>query len=165
HEPGEGHPGPERLDQALDRAHDLGEPRGQPGTVRLGEHPLHVDDRQPGRSPRSAGPWDRRARHTWAAAGSSGAASGARTAERPKAQVATNPSTSATRTPRLANSQAPVLPPRPNGPCRYPCHFSQLALPLVTSPHPMTVLTTITPAGNHRMSPYRPRGLYRSASA
>src|SRR5215467_5087069 len=166
HEPGKGHPGPERLDQALDRAHDLSESRGQPRTVRLGEHSLHVDDRQPGRRfPGATGRGDRRARHTWAAAGSSGAASCARTAERAKAQVTMNPMASATRTPRLANSQAPVLPPRPNGPSRYPCHFSQLALPLVTSPQPMTVLTTITPVGNHRMSPYRPRGLYRSVSA
>src|SRR5216683_343869 len=48
-EPGEGDPGPERLDQLADRADDLAEPRGQPGAAGLGEHPLHVDDRQPPR--------------------------------------------------------------------------------------------------------------------
>ncbi len=62
----------------------------------------------------------------WTAAGpgqapagaSEGADSWARTGETLNAQAATNPTTSATSTPRLANVQAPVLPPSPNGPSK-----------------------------------------------
>ncbi len=44
-----------------------------------------------------------------------GTASSARTLAQPNTRCATKPMASATSTPRLANSQAPVLPPRPNG--------------------------------------------------
>ena len=48
----------------------------------------------------------------------------------PRGRAASQPrnaTTSATITPRLANSHVPVLPPRPNGPSRYPCQDSQPA--------------------------------------
>ena len=47
-----------------------------------------------------------------------GAASSARTAARLNANVTTKPMARAISTPRLAKAQAPVLPPRPNGPSR-----------------------------------------------
>jgi hypothetical protein len=47
-----------------------------------------------------------------------GAASWRRIAARPNASHPANAITSATITPRLANAQAPVLPPSPNGPSR-----------------------------------------------
>ena len=47
----------------------------------------------------------------------------ARTAVRRRASVPSRPTAKATRTPRLANAHAPVVPPRPNGP-------EQVALPV-----------------------------------
>src|SRR5215472_1467985 len=117
-EPGEDDPRAERLGQAADRVHDLGEPRGEPGAAGLAEHPLHVDHREAGRLPGAACPGAARSRvigpglagHAFAGSGSTGTASCARTLARPNAKVATNPSASATSTPRLANAQAPSLP-------------------------------------------------------
>ena len=116
HEPGEDDVRPVGGDEPLDGAHDLGEPGREPGAVALAEHPLHVDDHERRLPLRRRAC---RAGHHWAAAGSSGGApSWARTADRPYTHCATNPSTRATSTPRLANAQAPVFPPRPNGPSR-----------------------------------------------
>ena len=115
HEPGEDDVRAVGVDKPLDGAHHLGEPRCEPRAVALAEHPLHVDDHERRRPLRRA----RLAGHRWAAAGSSGGApSWTRTPARPYIHCATNPSTSATSTPRLANAQAPVFPPRPNGPSR-----------------------------------------------
>src|SRR5205814_9070370 len=101
HEPGEDDPRPVGADKLLDGADDLGEPGREPGAVALAEHALHVNDDERRRPLRRR---VCRAGHRWAAAGASGGApSWTRTADRPYAHCATNPSTRATSTPRLAN--------------------------------------------------------------